>query len=85
MEKLEVRPKSGFPEGETSPEAMNAAGSGAVFCKHLEILRNLKKTSRRQELSEDEGICEVPDPGSALGWMVRAPSNSVLGSSPDTP
>lgn len=84
MEKLEVRPRSGFPEGETSPEAMNAAGSGAMFCKHLGILRNLKKTSRRQELSEDEGICEAPDLGSALGWMVRVTSNAVLGSSPDT-
>lgn len=84
-EKLEVRLGSGFPEGETSPEAMKAAGSGAVFCKYLGILRNLKKTSRRQEFSEDEGIRKEPDLGSALSWMLRAASNAVLGSSPGTP
>lgn len=31
QKKPEVRLGSGFPEGETSPEAMNAAESGACF------------------------------------------------------
>ena len=46
-EKPEVRLGSGFPEGETIPKAMNAAGSGAAFCKYLGILRNLKKNQVR--------------------------------------
>lgn len=71
-EKLEVRLRNGFPEGETSPKAVNAAGSGAVFGKYLGILRNLKKTSQGQEFSKNKGICKEPDLGSALGWMLHA-------------
>lgn len=53
---LKVRLGSGFPEGETSPEAMNTVGSGAVFCKHRGILRNLKKTRRGRNFLEPRGF-----------------------------
>lgn len=82
---LKVRLGSGFPEGETSPEAMNTVGSGAVFCKYRGILRNLKKTRQGQEFSGAEGICREQGLGSELSLLLRGCQRAALGSSPGPP
>lgn len=61
---------------------MNASGNGAVFCKYLGIVHNLKKQVRGRNVPKTRGFGKSQTQGQCLAGCSTLPARLVLGSSP---
>lgn len=55
------------------PKALNAAGNGAVFCKYLQIVHNLKKQVRGRNVLNKKGFGKSQTQGQCLAGCSMLP------------